>query len=59
MTSQRWTSQAQPKERGPIEWLGKAIILVKEHPDWSDAKIAREVERSPSTPSRHEVQNSG
>jgi hypothetical protein len=35
-----------------FEWLAKAMLLVLEHPDWSDAKIAREVHKHPSTLSR-------
>ncbi|MCA9261923.1 MAG: hypothetical protein KDA61_22050, partial [Planctomycetales bacterium] len=31
------------------EWLGKAVLLVKDHPGWSDAKIAREAKVNRST----------
>jgi hypothetical protein len=34
------------------EWLSKAMLLVRDHPDWSDAEIARSVGRSPGTLSR-------
>jgi hypothetical protein len=33
-------------------WLATAMLLVQEHPDWSDARIAREVGKHPSTLSR-------
>jgi len=35
-------------------WLAKAMLLVKEHPDWSNAEIARRVGISPSRISRSE-----
>lgn len=31
------------------EWLARAMFLVKEHPAWSDRKIAREVKKDHST----------
>ena len=31
------------------KWLGHAIILVRDFPSWSNAKIAREVGKHPST----------
>jgi hypothetical protein len=34
------------------KWLGMALLLVKDHPDWSDAEIARRVGVHPSTLSR-------
>jgi hypothetical protein len=37
------------------KWLATAMLLVQEHPDWSDAKIAREVGKHPSTLSRHKI----
>ena len=37
------------------EWLAEAMLLVRDHPDWSDAMIAREVGVSPSTLSRDET----
>jgi hypothetical protein len=36
-------------------WLGLASILVKDHPDWSDAAVAREADVAPSTLSRDPV----
>ncbi len=33
-------------------WLAKAMLLVQAHPDWSDAKIARKVDKNASTLSR-------
>lgn len=37
------------------EWLAKAMLLVRDHPEWSDAKIAREVGVNPGTLSRSGV----
>jgi polyhydroxyalkanoate synthesis regulator phasin len=34
-------------------WLAQAMLCVQRHPDWSDAKIARMVNRHPSTLSRN------
>ena len=34
------------------KWLGHAMIVVREFPEWSNAKIAREVGKHPSTLSR-------
>ena len=31
------------------KWLGHAIMLVRDFPEWSNAKIAREVGKHPST----------
>ena len=33
-------------------WLAEAMLLVRDHPDWSDAEIASRVGKSPSTLSR-------
>lgn len=45
-------SQASSKgER--FEWLAKAMLMVRDHPDWSDARIAREVGKNPGTLSRN------
>lgn len=41
-----------PKKREPYQWLAEALVLLKDHPDWSDRKIAREVGVSPATLSR-------
>jgi hypothetical protein len=46
-TSKQRSSTAQPK-RGKGQWLGEALILLRDHPEWTDARIAREcgVDRS-------------
>lgn len=36
-----------------LRWLAEAMALVQEYPDWSDARIAKEVGRSPSTLSKN------
>lgn len=36
------------------EWLARAMMLVDEHTDWPDAKIARQVGVHPGTLSRSE-----
>lgn len=43
-----------PKSAGEhqAEWLAKAMLMVRDHPDWSDAEIARRVGKSPGTLSR-------
>ena len=35
-----------------VRWLEHAMMLVRDFPSWSNAKIAREVGKSPSTLSR-------
>jgi len=45
-------SASQNKAVKRAEWLATAMLLVKEHPDWSDAKIARSVSKDPGTLSR-------
>ena len=44
----------KPSDQSPgkLVWLANAMLLVKEHPEWSDTKIARTVGKSPSTLSR-------
>lgn len=32
-----------------IEWLARAMLLVREHPDWSDREIARTIKKSHTT----------
>ena len=46
--------QPEPKNKNVerAKWLGQALLHVRDHPDWSDAKIAREVGKHPSTLSR-------
>lgn len=38
-----------------LKWLAEAMLLVKEHPDWPDAEIARRVNKSPSALSRNDM----
>lgn len=33
-------------------WLARAMLLVRDHPDWSNAEIARQVSKHPSTLAR-------
>jgi len=40
------------KSEEKAEWLAKAMLLVRDHPEWSDAEIARRVGRHKSTLSR-------
>jgi hypothetical protein len=37
------------------EWLARALLLVRDHPDWPDAEIARKVGRDKSVLSRDET----
>ena len=32
-----------------VEWLARALLLVRDHPEWSDAAIARNVGKHAST----------
>jgi len=42
-----------PKQPAPSKvWLAHAMLLVRDHPDWSNARIAGEVHKHPSTLSR-------
>ena len=41
------------KKEKQIEWLTKAMFLVQDHPDWSDARIAKAVGKHKSTLSRN------
>jgi len=43
------TERKKTKREKQQEWLANAMLLLRDHPDWSDAKIAREVGKSPST----------
>jgi hypothetical protein len=45
---------ARVKKPAREEWLVKAMLLVKKHPNWSDAAVAREVGVHPGTLSRAE-----
>ena len=42
------TSKSQQR----VKWLATAMLLVHDHPDWSDAEIARRVGKDKSTLSR-------
>lgn len=39
-------------KQGGKRWLAEAMLSVKDHPDWSDRKIAKDVGKSPSTLTR-------
>ncbi len=43
------------KSNEKLRWLAQALFLVQEHPDWSDAEIARQVGKHKSTLSRDEI----
>jgi len=45
------TGTANKSER-QLEWLAQAMLLVRDHPDWSNAAIAKSVGKNPSTLSR-------
>lgn len=40
---------AQSKRRTTADWLGKALITIRDHPEWSDNRIAKEVDVSHTT----------
>ncbi len=46
---------SRSRKRAKLEWEALAIFLVREHPDWSNARIAREVGRDPSRLSRSKL----
>jgi hypothetical protein len=48
------TDKSRSKEPTGL-WLANALLLVREHPDWSDAAIARAVGKSKSTLSRNKI----
>jgi hypothetical protein len=43
------------KSERRAEWLAKAMLLVQDHPDWSDTEIARKVGKNGSTLSRNKT----
>lgn len=43
---------ATSKREQRAQWLAQAMLLVRDHPDWSDAEIARRVGKDKSTLSR-------
>jgi|GEM_PF-4040462 len=45
----------RPKKDQQEKWLGDALFILKDNPEWSDTKIAGIVEVSPSTLSRNQV----
>lgn len=47
----QWTGPTSANERRAI-WLATAMLLVRDHPGWSDAEIARRVGKNKSTLSR-------
>ncbi len=44
-----------PRTWTKLEWLARAMLIVQEHPEWSDRKIADQVGKHPSTLSRSQV----
>lgn len=44
----------QAKLQRTVQWLAEAMLLVRDHPDWSDREIADTVGKSPGTLSRSE-----
>lgn len=44
------SNENSPKRKD--KWLANAMLHLRDHPDWSDRKIAREVGKAPSTLSR-------
>lgn len=38
-----------------LRWLAEAMLLVREHPEWPDAEIARRVGKHPSQLSRNDI----
>jgi len=44
--------QGEAVQKSPLVWLAHAMLLVRDHPEWSDAKIAREVRKDKSILSR-------
>lgn len=52
-SSQESSTERRSTRRSPrLEWLAKAMLIVKEHPDWSDRRIADAAGIGPSTLSR-------
>lgn len=44
--------QSPTRRAGKLEWLPKAMLIVRDNPDWSDSRIAEEVGVNRSTLSR-------
>lgn len=51
--------KAPAKGREQFNWLATALCIVNENPNWSDARIAKEVGRHPSTLSRSDYYKAG
>ncbi len=43
------------KAMAKVGWLSMAMLIVNEHPNWSDAQIARATQKHPATLSRNET----
>ena len=48
-----WTDEPVNIRSERRKWLGHAMMVVRDFPSWSNARIAREVGKSPSTLSRN------
>ena len=44
-----WTDEPADRRSEQRKWLGHAVMLVRDFPSWSNARIAREVGKHPST----------
>lgn len=49
------TAPISVKKRAKAEWLGQALMVLKDNPGWSNARIAREADVHPSTLSKCET----
>jgi len=47
------SKDAEQNSKNKYQWLAEAMLLVQEHPELSDAKIARKIGKHPSTLSRN------
>lgn len=47
------SAMAKTGQQSQREWLAKAMLVVQDHPEWSDRRVAQEVGKSPSTLSRN------
>ena len=46
------TVMPEDRKKRQMEWLAKAMLMVRDHPEWSDATIAKQVGMSGATLSR-------
>ncbi|MCC7193568.1 MAG: hypothetical protein IT444_12390 [Phycisphaeraceae bacterium] len=53
------TSAPMSARERRVQWEIKAMMLVQDHPEWSDAKIARHVGKNPATLSRSKQYKKG